>query len=63
VKYKGGEQTIAVPEDAFVMRQDPGKTDLLKPGANVSVVGAKGKDGKLSVVRMAVGMNGLMPPT
>ena len=45
------------------MRQNPGKTDLLKPGAHVSVVGSKGKDGKISVVRMAVGTNGLVPPT
>jgi hypothetical protein len=63
VKYKGGEQTIVVPKDALVMRQDPGATDLLKPGAKVSVVGSKGKDGKIAVVRAAVGMNGLMPPT
>jgi len=63
VKYKGGEQTITVPADAYVMRQDPAKTELLKAGANVSVVASKGKDGKVSVVRMAVGMKGLMPPT
>lgn len=63
VKYKGGEQTIVVPGEAFVMRQDPGKTDLLKPGAHVSIVGSKGEDGKITVVRMAVGMNGLVPPT
>jgi len=63
VKYKGGEQTIIVSDETFVMRQDPAKTDLLKPGANVSIVGSKGKDGKISVVRMAVGMKGLVPPT
>ena len=63
VKYKGGEQTITVPEDAYVMRQDPGRTDLLKPGANVSVLASKARDGKLTVIRMAVGMHGLVPPT
>lgn len=63
VKYKGGEQTIVVPKDALVMRQDPGTTALLKPGAKVSVVGSRGDDGKIAVVRAAVGMNGLMPPT
>jgi hypothetical protein len=63
VKYKGGQQTIVVPAEAMVMRQNPGKTDLLKPGAHISVVGSKGKDGKIGVVRMAVGMKGLVPPT
>ncbi len=63
VKYKGGEQTIVVAPETYVMRQNPGKPDLLVPGANVSVVATKDKDGKLTVVRMAVGMNGLMPPT
>jgi hypothetical protein len=63
VTYKGGEQTIVVADETYVMRQNPGKTDLLKPGAHVSVVGSKGKDGKIGVVRMAVGMKGLVPPT
>lgn len=63
VKYKGGEQTILVTDETYVMRQDPAKADLLKPGANVSIVGSKDKDGKISVIRMAVGMKGLMPPT
>jgi len=63
VKYKGGEQTIVVTDETYVMRQNPAKANLLKPGANVSIVGAKGKDGKISVIRMAVGMKGLMPPT
>lgn len=62
-KYKGGEKTIVVPPEAFVMRQNPGKTDLLKPGAHVSIVGSQTKDGKIDVVRMAVGLNGLVPPT
>jgi hypothetical protein len=63
VTYKGGEQTIIVTDETYVMRQDPAKTDLLKPGANVSIVGARDKDGKISVIRMAVGMKGLVPPT
>ncbi|MDA1326440.1 MAG: DUF5666 domain-containing protein [Proteobacteria bacterium] len=63
VKYKGGEQIIAVTDETFVMRQNPGKTNLLKPGANVSIVATKGKDGKITVVRIAVGMKGLVPPT
>jgi hypothetical protein len=62
-KYKGGEQTIVVAPETMVMRQDPAKRDALKPGAHVSIVAAKGKDGALGVVRMAVGVNGLMPPT
>ena len=63
VKYKGGEQTIVVPEDAPVMRQERGTAALLKPGVHVSLVGRKDGDGNVSVVRMAVGMNGLVPPT
>ena len=39
------------------------KKDLLKPGAHVSIFARKGKNGKIGVVRIAVGMNGLVPPT
>jgi hypothetical protein len=63
VKYKGGEQTIFVPKDVLVMRQGRGTIKLLKPGAHVSVVARKPKDGKIIAIRIKVGMNGLVPPT
>lgn len=63
VRYKGGEQTIVVTDDTYVMRQNPGRANLLKPGAKVSILGRRDSRGKISVVRIAVGMNGLMPPT
>ncbi len=63
VKYEGGEQTIIVPKDILVMRQGRGTIKLLKPGAHVSVVARKAKDGKIKAIRIKVGMNGLVPPT
>lgn len=63
VKYKGGEQTITVPEDTLVMRQGEGSADLLKPGANVSVTAREATDGKLDAIRIKVGVDGLVPPT
>ena len=63
VKYEGGEQTIIVPKDVLVMRQGRGTIKLLKPGAHVSVVARKAKDGKIIAIRIKVGMNGLVPPT
>ena len=63
VKYKGGEQTIFVPKNVLVMRQGRGTIKLLKPGAHVSVVARKAKDGKIKAIRIKVGMNGLVPPT
>ena len=63
VKYKGGEKTIFVPNDVLVMRQGRGTIKLLKPGAHVSVVARKAKDGKIKAIRIKVGMNGLVPPT
>lgn len=62
VKYKGGEQTITVPEDTLVMHQKKGRLDLLKPGANVSVTAREGRDGELHALRIKVGLDGLVPP-
>jgi hypothetical protein len=63
VKYKGGEKTIVVPKGVLVMRQGGGTVKLLKPGAHVSVVARKSKDGTIKALRIKVGMNGLVPPT
>ncbi len=62
VKTKDGEKIIFVPKDVPVMRPAPGTTKLLKPGANISVLARKGKDGKITALRISVGINGLVPP-
>jgi hypothetical protein len=61
VKYKGGEQTIVVTPQTAVMRQDVGKRDDVKVGANVSVAAVKTDKGFVGT-RVAVGKDGAIPP-
>ena len=61
VKYKDGEQTIVVTPQTAVMRQDSGKMDDVKVGANVSVASVKTDAGFVGT-RVAVGKDGAVPP-
>ena len=62
LKYKGGEKTVVVPPGTPVVR--PGKPDraALKPGAHAFVVAAPLPDGSYKVVRISIGLDGLVPP-
>ena len=64
VKYNAvGEKKIFVPEDVPIVSLDPANDhSLLKPGAHVLVVPAKGADGTLTASRINVGENGTVPP-
>jgi hypothetical protein len=62
LKYKDGEKTIVVPEDAPVVTFEPGDRAMLVPGAHVLLTAARQPDGSLTAARVAVGKNGLVPP-
>lgn len=61
LKYKDGEKTVIVPADAPVVTSRPGDRNLLVPGASVSLF-AQAIDGKPTVLRINVGMNGFALP-
>jgi hypothetical protein len=62
VKYKDGEKTIVVPEDAPIVTFESGDRAMLVPGAHVLLTAAKHPDGTLTAARVVVGKNGLVPP-
>ena len=62
LNYKGGQKKVLIPKAAPVVTiVKASKADLV-PGANVFVVARKGKGGMLSIVRVSVGKDGLVPP-
>jgi hypothetical protein len=60
--YKGGEQTVFVPEKAPVITYAPSTISALKKGAHVIVTVAQNPDGTQTATRIGVGKNGLVPP-
>jgi hypothetical protein len=62
LEYKGGSQTILVPEGTPIIDFVPGDKSLLVPGATVFVVASVGADGTLSAPRVAVSKDGAKPP-
>ena len=62
VAYPDGEKIIVVPPDTPVVTFEPGSRDLLVKGAHCIVSGTEAPDGTLSVIRILVGKDGLVPP-
>lgn len=62
VRYKGGEQRIAVPQGVPVVRLSPADRSLLVPGAHVLMFARRNDDGSLSAQTVSVGEHGLVPP-
>ena len=63
IKYKGGEQKIAVPADAVIRAYAVGDKSELKPGAHIAIIRAvKKPDGSFETNRVSVGRDGLTPP-
>jgi Domain of unknown function (DUF5666) len=60
--YKGGQQTVQVPDGTPIVTFAPGGRELLAPGAHVIVFADKGADGKLTAARVLAGKDGLVPP-
>ncbi len=62
VKYKDGEKTVVVPQDAPIVLLGPGDRSMIKPGNHVFMIATKQADGTLTAARVTVGKDGLVPP-
>jgi hypothetical protein len=62
LKYKEGEKTLLVPEDAPIVTFEPGDRAMLVPGAHILLTATQQPDGSLTTARVVVGKNGLAPP-
>ena len=62
VSYKGGEKTLAVPDDTPVVDLEAGDRSLLQAGAHVVAFGPKSADGTVQAGRIIVGEKGAVPP-
>jgi hypothetical protein len=63
VAYKGGTQTIVVPEGTTVVTNLPGDKSLLVPGSYVIVQATIGADGTVTAQRIqATSKDGVKPP-
>jgi hypothetical protein len=62
VKYKGGEQKVAIPDGMPVVNIEHGDRSLLVPGAHVMIFADKNADGSLTARAISAGKNGVKPP-
>ena len=62
LEYKGGSQTILVPDGTPIVDFVPGDKSLLVPGATVFIGALVAADGKISAGRVAVSKDGVKPP-
>jgi hypothetical protein len=61
LRYKGGEQTVIVPDGTPIVTIKPADRGLLVPGAKVLVT-AQSRDGKPTALRALAGRDGFAPP-
>jgi len=61
LKYKDGEKTITIPDNAPIVSLRPGDSSLLVAGANALIVAVKDKE-EWVVNRITVGRDGFKPP-
>jgi hypothetical protein len=62
LRYKGGTQTIVVPESAALVRAVPGTRADLAVGEYVFIGAQQAADGMLSAARVQVSKDGVKPP-
>ena len=62
LKYKDGEQKVAVPEGIPLVRAVPGSRSDLKVGEYVFVAAQAFPDGKMAALRIQVSKDGVKPP-
>ena len=62
LKYKGGEQTVFVPDNVPVVTVETGSRASLTPGAHVIVYASQAPSGGMTATRVSVGKNGSVPP-
>jgi hypothetical protein len=60
--YKGGTQTVIVPENTPVVMAMDGDRTLLKPGEYAYIQAAMNNDGKVVASRIQVSKDGVRPP-
>lgn len=60
--YKGGERKISIPDGTPIVTLTSASKDDLKAGAGVFITGEASDDGMVSADRVAVGLNGTVPP-
>ncbi|MFJ6326365.1 MULTISPECIES: hypothetical protein [unclassified Rhizobium] len=60
--YKGGERKINIPKGTPVVTLASATKADVKPGAGVFISGERTDDSTVSADRVAVGLNGTMPP-
>lgn len=62
IKYKDGEQKVAIPDDMPVVNIEAGDRSLLMPGVHVMIFAVKNDDGTLTARSISAGKNGIKPP-
>jgi hypothetical protein len=62
LKYKGGETKVFIPPGTPIVKNVPADRSALKQGAGVYIAAVRGDDGTVTATRVAVGLNGIMPP-
>jgi len=62
LKYKGGEAKVFIPLGTPIVKNVPADRSALKQGAGVYIAAVRGDDGTVTATRVAVGLNGIMPP-
>jgi hypothetical protein len=60
--YKGGQRKINIPKGTPVVTLTSATKADLKPGAGVFITGEQTNDTTVSADRVAVGLNGTVPP-
>lgn len=60
--YKGGEQTVFVPDNVPVVAEEIGSRASLAPGSHVIVYAKSAPGGDMTASRISVGKNGSVPP-
>ena len=60
--YKDGKKTVVVPPGTPVVRIEAGDRSAIQAGQSVFAAGARQADGSVSVDRMYVGKEGVVPP-
>ncbi|NTF88977.1 hypothetical protein G6L46_17735 [Agrobacterium rhizogenes] len=60
--YKGGEKKINIPDGTPVVTLTSASKDDVKAGAAVFITAEASDDGKVTADRIAVGLNGTVPP-
>lgn len=62
LEYKGGSQTIRVPDGTPIVTTVPADRSLLTPGTYVFMVAQTAADGKMTTARVQAAKDGVRPP-